>query len=295
MKKLLFISSELPYPADSGGKIKSMKMLYFLAQKYQVTLATPLKAGDADNLTQLLAHTPCVSHIHERVDVSRGVATLARSYCRGEPLNVTRTFDAPLKARISEVADEHDIIFLDHYESGVYLPKHYEGTVAYHAHNAYFQIWDRYASLPGNLAVRAVAKLEAMRVRRCELAVARRADVVFASPNDQLIYKSLGIAAGKIQETLHLGNEASSAADNIHFGRTSKSLLYIGTLTWEPNVQGLIWFIEDNRTREVPAPKGVRRLLFKIIPSSPGQLEVHSKQCMRNYPNFSDILSEFFG
>ena len=58
---------------------------------------------------------------------------------------------------------------------------------------------------------------------------------------------------------------------------------------------GLIWFIEDNRTREVPAPKGVRRLLFKIIPSSPQQLEVHSKQCMRNYPNFSDILSEFFG
>ena len=43
MKKLLFITTELPYPAQSGGKVKSLKLLQALAQSYQVTLACPLK------------------------------------------------------------------------------------------------------------------------------------------------------------------------------------------------------------------------------------------------------------
>ena len=46
---------------------------------------------------------------------------------------------------------------------------------------------------------------------------------------------------------------------------------------------GLIWFIEDNRTREVPAPKGVRRLLFKIISCSTQDM-VDLKERLRHLP-----------
>ena len=47
MKKLLFITTELPYPAQSGGKVKSLKLLQALAQSYDVTLACPLNMEDA--------------------------------------------------------------------------------------------------------------------------------------------------------------------------------------------------------------------------------------------------------
>ena len=47
--------------------------------------------------------------------------------------------------------------------------------------------------------------------------------------------------------------------------------------------RGLIWFIEDNRTPAVPAPFGVQRLLFKLMPTSVPRLAA-LKQRLLNLP-----------
>ena len=44
---------------------------------------------------------------------------------------------------------------------------------------------------------------------------------------------------------------------------------------------GLIWFIEDNKTRAVPAPQGVKRLLFKVMRCSEREL-MQLEQRLRN-------------
>ena len=79
MKKLLFITPELPFPAQSGGKVKSMKLLEALAEKYVVTLACPLKLDDADHLEDFYQESPCKDHIHQPVAVGRTAGNLART------------------------------------------------------------------------------------------------------------------------------------------------------------------------------------------------------------------------
>ena len=143
MKKLLFITPELPYPARSGGKVKSLKLLKSLAQRYQVTLACPLKGDDALHVEDFHAMSPCFDHLHEAVDVPRTPKNLAVSFRRGVPLNVHRTHGGELQGAIAKVARRFDIVFLDHYEVFPYLPRDFEGLTIYHAHNAYFRIWDR--------------------------------------------------------------------------------------------------------------------------------------------------------
>jgi len=245
MKKLLFITPELPYPPHSGGKVKSMKLVHALAERYRVTFASPLKLDDSRHRAAFEDVSPCDKHLHAPVDVPRSAGNLVASYLQGQPLNVRRTLDRGLQQRIADIAAEHDIVVLDHYEVLPYLPRDYRGLVVYHAHNAYFKMWERYASLPGNPAMRVAAGLEAARVRRYESAVARRADLVFAAPNDARELIATGIDPKKIHDTYHLGDDSQLALPELRYEDTGKKLMYVGFLGWEPNIQGLLWFIEE--------------------------------------------------
>ena len=268
MKKLLFITPELPFPAQSGGKVKSLKLLQALAERYQVTLACPLKLDDARHVEAFQAVSPCTNHLHQAVDVPRNPTNLAVSYMRNVPLNVHRTHSEQLQTNIAAVADQHDILFLDHYEVFPYLPKDYPGLTVYHAHNAYYKIWERYAQLPGNPAMRMAAHLEARRVKRYEASVANATDLAFAAPNDARELSLAGVAQSKIHDTFHLGDDQQLELPELQYSNTQKKLMYVGFLGWEPNTQGLLWFIEQVWPSLVERHPDLR---FDIVGKGPDQ------------------------
>lgn len=244
MEKLLFLTPELPFPPQSGGKVKTLKLLHALAQQYEVTLACPLKGDDPSHVEAFHAVSPCVNHVHAALDVPRSALSMAKSYARGWPLNVQRTYHARLADRVESIADRFDLILMDHYEVSPYVPRSYAGLRVYHAHNAYHKIWARYASLPGNPAMRAAAWMESRRVQRYESRVAHHADLVFAAPNDALELVGSGVDSGRIRDTYHLGDDRQLALPDLRFEATTKKLMYVGFLGWEPNSQGLLWFID---------------------------------------------------
>jgi polysaccharide biosynthesis protein PslH len=95
MKSLLFITPELPFPAQSGGKLKSFKLLEHLGKKFDVTLCCLLKEEDTKYLDGFQAAMPCVEVIATPVCVKRNIGNLMRSYIRSEPLNVFRSASDP--------------------------------------------------------------------------------------------------------------------------------------------------------------------------------------------------------
>jgi glycosyltransferase involved in cell wall biosynthesis len=268
MKKLLFITPELPYPAQSGGKVKSLKLLRALAERYQVTLACPLKLDDASYVEEFHAISPCRNHLHDAVNIPRSPGNLATSYLRGIPLNVHRTLSQRLQADIASVVDEQDVVFLDHFEVFPYLPQEFEGLTVYHAHNAYFKMWQRYAQLPGNPAMRLAALLEARRVRNYETSVANLTDLTFAAPNDAHELKHLGVEDDKLHHTFHLGDDQQLELPDLRHADTVKKLMYVGFLGWEPNAQGLLWFIEQVWPQLVDRHPDLR---FDVVGKNPDQ------------------------
>ncbi len=245
MDTLLFLTPELPYPPRSGGKLKSLRLLDALAERYEVTLVSPLKGEDSRHRAEFGKRSPCRSHVHKRIDVKRSAPALLKSYLKGIPLNVHRSFDAVLADQVRRLAPLHDIVFLDHYEMGAYLPDNYRGTVIYHAHNAYHQLWNRYAQLPGSRLLRAASYVEALRVRREETRVAQRADLVFAAPNDASFLVEAGVDASRISHTYHLGDDSQLELPALDFHSSERRIMYVGFLGWEANTTGLLWFIEN--------------------------------------------------
>ena len=145
---------------------------------------------------------------------------------------------------MASIIHEYDTVLLDHYESGQYLPDDYQGQVIFHAHNATYLMWERYAQSDANLLYRTVTWLEARRVKAAEVRLCQRADLVFASPNDIDSLAQAGAQRSKCRETYHLGDDSQLALPSIRFQDTQQNLLYVGTLNWEANVDGLLWFFE---------------------------------------------------
>jgi exopolysaccharide biosynthesis WecB/TagA/CpsF family protein len=244
VKKLLFITPELPFPGHCVGKVKSLKLLHSLAERYEITLACPLKRDDAANVDAFHAVSRCVQHLHESVDTPRSLRSLAVSYLRGLPLSVHRTTNLALKRQIEAFASRYDVIVLDHYEVYSYLPASYNGLCVYHAHDAYFKMWQRYSEFSTNPAVRLAACIETRRVRAYETAVARNADITFAAPNDAAELVALKVPSEKLHNTFHFGDDSQFEQPDLCFEDTQNKLMYVGVLEWETKAQGLLWFVE---------------------------------------------------
>lgn len=268
MQKLLFISPELPYPLRSGGKVKSNKLLSMLSEQYEVTLVCPLKLEDAEFLDEFRSKIRLANIVCEPIDVPRSATNLLRSYLRGIPLNLLRSYVPSLAEFINANHARYDKIFIDHYEAYQYVPAYFAGKVIYHAHNAYFKMWQRYADTSRNLLYRWVTAFEAKRVLAQELAICNAADLVFAAPNDIEELTSLGAQTSKFRPTYHLGDDTQLALPDIEFAQTEERLLYVGFLGWEPNAAGLLWFLEH----VWPSLKQQRPdLQFDIIGKKPDQ------------------------
>ena len=244
--KVLFLTPQLPYPQVSGGAIKSFKMIEYLSGTHQLMLGCFLKSPEErDNLTALMSVTPDLKVFSLPLDIQRTFSNLLKSYVHGVPLSIFRNQSAAFKHKVAALADQHDLIFVDHYLMFQYVPENFKGRVIVHQHNAEFVMWSRLAQQTINPVKKALLLVEAHRIKKYELLMCQRADAILAAPNDKKELIALGAQKTKFIETLHLGDEQNLHLPNIAFDQTTTDLLFIGTLTWEANIDGLIWFLKE--------------------------------------------------
>lgn len=292
MQRLLMITIELPFPATSGGRMKSWNMAKYLSKQYELSLVCPLKYG-SDEINRFTDAIELKAFHSDSVQISRSAVNLAKSYIHGIPLNVYRSGSRTLKQKVAEIADRFDVILLDHYEAFQYLPENYKGKVVLHTHNATYLMWERYATQGDNLLMRMAAKAEAERVKHYERKACMRADLVFASPNDIDNLSALGVPRDKFRETFHLGDDSQLALPTIEFDTTDEALLYVGTLNWEANVDGLVWFLESVWPT---LKKNFPNLRFDIAGGNPDPRIILASQALKDVRllGFVDDLEPLF-
>jgi glycosyltransferase involved in cell wall biosynthesis len=241
---ILFISTQLPYPPKSGGTVKSWNYVSFLAKKYQLSVACLLKDDDAKYVEEFQNKLALATFIYEELQVKRSAINLLKSYLMAPCMNVFRNASNSFKAKIEQQAKQQDVIIIDHYEMFQYVPATFKGKVIMHTHNAEFMLWQRMSELEeGNLLKKGVLRLEAARVKKYEQEIFRQADLIYSTPSDIALYRKHGFDVSKHVLTYHLGNDSLLKLPPIAFNETEKALTFIGTLSWEPNIDGLLWFL----------------------------------------------------
>ena len=245
MQRILFLTPQLPYPPHSGGTFKSWKLVEYLSKRYRLTIGTLLKGHDSKNLNEFTNRIKLEKLYTQEINIPRTIQSLISSYICHLPLIIYRTYSERFRRSIYGAIHSADIVFLDHCLMSCYIPNDYVGRVILHEHNAEFILWQRAGRFQKNIFKKLLIYREAERIKRYEKEICMRSNVILAAPNDIASLRSIEIPGEKFYETLHLGDENLLEQPNLEFFETTKSLLFVGTLTWESNIDCLLWFIEN--------------------------------------------------
>ncbi len=244
IKRILYLTPQLPYPPISGGVKKSNRLVSYLSQHYELGLMCFLKNDDSKYEMEYKKSIPLIEYYSEPINKPRNAKNLVLSYVKKLPLNIYRNFSESFKQRVRNCIDKYDAVFIDHYLMFQYIPKGFKGKIILHQHNAEYVMWQRLAVNELNWLKKIMITMEYRRIRTYEKQMCIEADAILALPNDTEKLVGLGIESKKFYQTYHPGDTYLFEAPPMSFRQTKKSLLYIGTLTWEANVDGLIWFLE---------------------------------------------------
>lgn len=245
-KRILFLASQFPHPANSGATIKTASILDYLREKHEVHLVC-LRQGELDATQREWAERFAG---FESVELRRGrnPLNLARSYVSRVPLSIARNGSGEMRKLVERAAaaTEFDAVFVDGWLMAQYLPEGFEGTKLLHEHNAEYVLWERQAAMVRNPATRRLVRAEARRVRSYEAAILRQFDVVFAvSEADSKALVEIAAVEDKLKVLPNLPDQSLLAAAPLAFEAGETLVLYLGTLSWQPNVEGIERFLRE--------------------------------------------------
>jgi glycosyltransferase involved in cell wall biosynthesis len=245
MKRILFLTPQLPYPPTRGGTLVSWRLLSYLSERADLTLGVLMKPGDSPQQAEALQREISLGALRGFPQhVPRSARALAASYLAGIPLNLYRNRNAEMQAWAAQETERHDLVLADHYEMYPFVPAKRNIPAVYHAHNAEHQMWERFAAADVRPLRALAARIEALRVRQAEARICRDADRVLAFPNDAEALRRLA-PAEKFIEILPAGDDRLLEAPLPRWEETGPLVFYAGTLSWEANIDGLCWFLEQ--------------------------------------------------
>jgi glycosyltransferase involved in cell wall biosynthesis len=244
--RILFLASQFPHPARSGATIKTASILDYLCERHDVHLvclrAEELNAAQKEWAGRLAAFDSVY------VRQGRNPLNLARSYASRVPLSVQRNRSAEMRALIERLAgkNEFDAVFVDGWLMAQYVPAGFAGRKLLHEHNTEYLLWERQASIERNPLRRRLVGAEARRVREYEAKILRDFDLVFAvSEADRELLLVIGAGADAVRVLPNMPEQALLEAPPLSFAASETMVLYVGTLSWQPNIEGIERFLSE--------------------------------------------------
>lgn len=276
--RLLFVTPRALGEPRSGGTIKSAALLAHLERRHEVDVACFVPRGGSSGAGVGWERTGRT--ITVPLGRPRSAVRLVASYGRRVPLSIERNRSAAMATAVRELvaARDHEAVFVDGWLMAQYLPERFRGRKLLHQHNAEHVMWRRQAELERAPHRRAVLRAEASRVRRYEAAMLSRFDAVFAVSQSD---RSALAALGAVPEIRILPNVPDpSLVDRPPLEPPEDPvLLFFGTLSWQPNVEGLTRFLrgafpalrrEIGGVRLVVAGTGASGSLVSLAARTPG-------------------------
>ncbi len=245
-KKVLVLSARLPYPLDSGGRIRAYHVLRTLAGHFQATLlalsGNETASGYSDEIEKLGVRVVTIGN--PRIDRPAGVADAVRNLTSPLPLTVAKyTCSLMEKAVEGFMADGFDVIHCEQLHMAVYAAGRFPGVPkVLDAHNVESQIAERYARQEGNIMKKAFLSNNYRKMLRFEKRAASSFDLILAvSSNDRENLASYG--GGERVKLLENGVDLEYFHPQHQSG--GKHLVFVGSMDWLPNVDGMLYFLGD--------------------------------------------------
>jgi glycosyltransferase involved in cell wall biosynthesis len=248
MKILLTLPDPL-FPADTGGKIRSLNIFSRLARRaeiHAVSFADPGKdsAAITDMKAVFAGYTPVFRREARRYS-PRFCAAVAANQFATLPYFLAKRNCPDFRNAIAGLAaaKPFDLLFCDFLHTAAPLVKLAFSPRVVFEHNVEFLLRKRKAQVEGRPVRRFVYNAEWRKTQKIEADVCASFDHVFAvSTEDQRV----------LQNEFKVSNVSvlTTGVDTDFFRPNGEKaqphhLVFVGSMDWDPNEDGMVWFLRD--------------------------------------------------
>ena len=244
--RILFLQKRPLFPANTGGKIRTLNVLRHLARWHEITYLCNIQDDEqqyVDSRRELGLRVECVPWRETRRQTVAFHLELAGNLCSPYPYSVSKDFDKRLRARAAQLIDDesYDLIVCDF----VQMARNCMGLATIpkilFQHNVEAQIFDRHARHDKGLVRRRFMALQSTKMRRFESAAGRTFDAVVAvsALDEQKFREDYGWQHVRTIDT---------AVDTAYFHPSHVPeqpgrVVFIGSMDWLPNQDGVTDFV----------------------------------------------------
>ncbi len=260
--RILFLCQLVPYPPDSGPKIRAYYVLRYLARKHRVTLLAFRRSDDDPTAIQ---HLSSICEAVHTVTLQRSrwrdLVALITSIFLHTPLVIQRDAYPEMHKKINELVriDKFDYIHSDQLWMAQYAmlpeithPNQMKKTLD--EHNACFQIFQRLAGGESNLLKKWILEREWRILQDYEAQVSAKFDqIVTVTDQDRTVLESLHKQGEEPNRILNFATipisidlDAPPVVDiSENSSPSGENILHLGTMFWLPNIEGVLWFSRE--------------------------------------------------
>lgn len=253
--KVVCVDEALPFPPDSGKRIRTLALLSRAARAHEVTLVAPVERGTRDEAAAPAAVEALASAGIEVVAVPRPplrkrgprfALDLLRSVPSRAPYMVLAHRQRAVRDAVGDLLARRrpDLIHVEWTPLVVNVPAAPGCPVVVSAHNVEADIWARYRTAQRSWLRRAYVVAQHRKVDRFERAALAAADgVVAVSEGDGARIRAT--TGQRHVDVVENGVDAAYFEARPGAAAGSTTLLYLGSLDWRPNQDAVRWFLDE--------------------------------------------------
>ena len=247
--KVLFFAQRFPYPMDTGGKIRTGKLLEYLHQVFDVTLISNVESPKDDPYLESVGKLcqefyPVPWKEVKKYSCKFYLRVLAKLFSR-YPISVSNDYSPGLERTLMEVLQksQYDLLICDFLQPSINCTKVTGCRTLLFQHNVEAVIPRRHYEIAKNPISKVFWWLQWRKMERYEKATCQRFHgIVTVSESDK-----------RILETHYGARNVFAIPTGVDTGFFSpgvgqpvgNSLVFTGSMDWLPNEDALLYFAKD--------------------------------------------------
>lgn len=246
--RVLQLCNKVPFPPKDGGCIAMNNLTQGLiehgCQVKVLAINTPKHFTNIEELPADYRSKTSIETVF--IDTEVKITAAFKNLFTSKSYNVERFYAKELEAKLLEIlhAEQFDIVQLESLYVSMYadlIKKYSTAKVVLRAHNVEHHLWEYNARVNNEPLKKSYLKLLAKRLRDYELNSLQWFDAILPITNeDEYYFKKSGYKKPMLTVPfgLNVNNYIPSPMD-----KSVKRLFHIGAMDWQPNIEGIEWFL----------------------------------------------------
>lgn len=241
------LTQVLPFPPDSGPKVKTWNVLKYLALHHEVTLVSFVRGDQRQEVEHLKSVCREVHTVPMQRSILKDVWALLKSFISGIPWVITRDHRPEMVQLVQQLTQDNrfDVIHADQLNMAQFAEAARGKAIkVVDQHNALWLLYQRMAETERLGPKKFLFGRDWRLLRTYEGRICREFDRVIAvSEVDKAAIAE--VAGGRTDIYVMPIAVDIDEVEPVQRAPSANRIVHIGTMFWPPNIDGILWFARE--------------------------------------------------